>query len=174
MTQTRLFVRKEVTIECEGTRASTLASGGSALPTGRRAVGQEGGPSSPSVPPFLCRTVKGGLRHRNSPVPMLCHTDGKAVDGIKLSHILSCCTQHPSSSTVPAWTGAAQPPVFVGRPWPPCPSSCGNPRQPQGWREGATSPKPPPDSNQDFRKERWPSQKAKYAFFFFFFACCLP
>lgn len=94
-------------MEREGTRASTLASGGSALPTGSRAVGQEGGPSS--VPPFLCRTVKGGLQHRNSPVPMLCHTAGKAVDGIKLSRILSHCTQHPTSSTVPARTGAAQP-----------------------------------------------------------------
>lgn len=57
------------------------------------------------------------------------------MDGIKLSlikYLLSHCTQHPNSSPAPAQTGAVQLPVCVGRPWPPHPSSCRNPRQPQG------------------------------------------
>lgn len=57
MTQTRLFMRVEVTMKREGMKTSTLVSGGSALPTGCRAVRQKGRPSSPSVPLFGCRTV---------------------------------------------------------------------------------------------------------------------
>lgn len=170
-------MRVEVTMKREGMKTSTLVSGGSALPAGCRAVEAGGQTLLTLCPPLRLQDSHGGPRHRDSPALVLCRMVDKAVDGIKLpliKYLLSHCTQHPNSSPAPARTGAVQPAMCVGRPWPPHPSSCRNPRQPQGCQpclgdpgDGtgrATSPKPPPDSNQGFRKERRPSQKAKYIF----------